>query len=314
MGQRKNRYGFVLAFCAFMAAGGMFTAVQAAAPDARPGCDPEFMDAIEARAWLHGQRRISQNQSLIYKPDSVLEYSCFNQYLGYLAANPQGRRFSENHPPYPTWPVVSGISDTSLDFALFEVVYNPLVSYLGSNFGHTFLGGRTVDAGGQAPQWGQFNCSAMSYVWRLARCSDFAENEQGTYNVGDDEFYDFPWYAANDPRRLPAEYEACRPPEQQIRAAMIETYRGEGQDGQHGTEWESFVLMEENTPAIDTTQYEEDPIPTDVILDFVLPGDCAQSAVVPTGVMIEIPSDNIEHQEFVCSKPACSYDGSACVE
>ena len=38
-------------------------------------CDPDYYESLEARAWLEAQREITQNQNLIYKPDSALEYT-----------------------------------------------------------------------------------------------------------------------------------------------------------------------------------------------------------------------------------------------
>ena len=40
-------------------------------------CDPEYMDALEARAYMEAQREIAQNKNLIFKPDSLLDYPCF---------------------------------------------------------------------------------------------------------------------------------------------------------------------------------------------------------------------------------------------
>ncbi len=275
--------------------------VRAGAADIRPGCDPEFMDALEARSWILGQRRISQNQNLIFKPDSVLEYSCFDQHIGYLAAN-EARRFSEE---IEYWGPISAISPETLDFALFEVVTMPLIEYLNANFFHTFLGGRMEDIGGEAPPYGVYNCLAMQTVWLEARCQQFME--EGTR----DGFYDFPWYFANDPRVIPPEFE-CLPAEA-IAPGIIEVYRGQGQDGIHGDEHLLYTLYEENDPALDDgVFYEEDPILVYELLDLMLPDDCALSAVVPTGVFIEIPGDK-SFAEHVCSMPGCSFDGELCV-
>lgn len=317
MGLLKKRYGLVLAFCALFAVNSLPVPSCAQAPDIRPGCDPEFMDAIEARAWVHGQRRITQNQNFILKPDSVIEYSCFDQFVTYLGANPNGRRFSENFPPYPNWENISGITDTSLDTALAEVVSGPLNAYVQLPFAHSFLAGRTVAPAPPPPAAGQYTCNTMSQVWKLARCFNFVENRTGEYVLGDDDFYDFPWYAGNEPRRIPTQFQTCTTPTT-INAAVTETYRGQGQDGQHGTEWEGFVIATELNPNTGNTFnnggfYEEDPIPTQVILDFVLPGDCGEAAMVPTGVMVVIPG-HASWQENVCSKPSCSYNGSECVQ
>ncbi len=315
MGHLKNRYGLTLVLCAFLAISGVFSPVRAMDP--LPPCDSEFMDAIEARGWLMAQRRISQNQNFIFKPDSVIEYSCFNQLIGWLSTNPGGRRFSENYPIYPQWGPIGGIDEFSLDFALFEQVYKPMIQYMAPNFGHTYLGGRIIDAGGTAPPWGEYNCDAMQHVWHRARCIDFIEDNfgslEGEYILSNDDFYDFPWYAVNDPRTLPAEYGICEPLTDMINAAMIETYRGEGQDGMHGDEWLTFVLLDENNPYIlDGLFYFEDPILAIEILELVLPNDCPASAMVPTGVMVEIPRLG-GWQEHICSKPGCSFDGAQCV-
>jgi len=315
MGHLGKQYVFIALFCAFLAVGinaAIPRACAGGAGEIKPGCDEEYMDAMEARAWLQGQRRISQNQNLVFKNDSVIEYSCFNQLLGWLAAKPGARRFSENDPPYPTWPSVANVDTQSLDTALLNMVNAPMEMHL-QNFGHTFLGGRTVDAGGTGIPWGQYDCQAMQYVWERARCMDFIEDDSGKYILGDDDFYDFAWYEKNDPRRIPAEYEVCKV-RQQIQPGIVEMYRGEGQDKKHGDEYERFVLSTENNPYInDGTVYEEDAIPSSAILDLVLPDECEKSAVIPTGVMIKIP-DEREHQEFFCTMPSCSYDGSQCVE
>ncbi|MFK7838785.1 MAG: hypothetical protein AB8B83_00505 [Bdellovibrionales bacterium] len=49
-------------------------------------CDPGFADVIEARSYMEASREIEMAQTLILKPDSVLEYSCFNNRLAELNA------------------------------------------------------------------------------------------------------------------------------------------------------------------------------------------------------------------------------------
>jgi hypothetical protein len=48
-------------------------------------CDPQFMDAIEARGYIEAQRQIEQNNNYILQQDSVLEYTCFDRLLGNLS-------------------------------------------------------------------------------------------------------------------------------------------------------------------------------------------------------------------------------------
>lgn len=64
------------------------------APDAGCTCDADFMNQIYARAWLEGQREMIKAEVLIRKPDSILEYTCFNQFVD-LAVTRAAPLFSE---------------------------------------------------------------------------------------------------------------------------------------------------------------------------------------------------------------------------
>lgn len=71
------------------------------------------------------------------------------------------------------------------------------------------------------------------------------------------------------------------------------------------------VLMIENDPARDGAPYLEDPIVVLPLLDYILPGDCADAAAVPTGMTVAVSGQDA-YPEHVCSIPACSYDGEEC--
>jgi len=72
------------------------------------------------------------------------------------------------------------------------------------------------------------------------------------------------------------------------------------------------VLMIENAPALDGVPYLEDPIVVLPLLDYILPGDCAEAAAVPTGMTVAVSGQDA-YPEHVCSIPACSYDGEECI-
>ena len=104
-------------------------------------CDPQYMDALEGRAYLEAQREIMQNQNLIVKPDSVLEYSCFDSILRTIArANGDRSNFSESN----RWGEVPNHGTQSLDNAIQAVVGASLTSYITANFNHNYLGGRAA--------------------------------------------------------------------------------------------------------------------------------------------------------------------------
>ena len=68
--------------------GGSLAAVPAIAqgipPIAESSCDPDYYDTLRHRAWQEAQREITMNYNFIPKPDSVLQYSCFDKQLGAL--------------------------------------------------------------------------------------------------------------------------------------------------------------------------------------------------------------------------------------
>jgi len=161
-----------------------------AAPDiADTPCDPKYYDSLEARAWLEAEREITQNQNLIYKPDSVLEYTCFDQFLTILKGA-SSSMFSDN-------PARWGKAEGDLDDAIEDLVEGALDSYLENNFDHSYLGGRQ---GGISAPGGAYTCDIMQKVWMKAKCMDFIPKNN-------DGFFTFEEYAsANaDKRKFPDE-------------------------------------------------------------------------------------------------------------
>ncbi len=57
-------------------------------------CDADFMNQIYARAFLEAEREVVINQTVFRKPDSVLEYTCFDQFVS-ITANEAGPLFTE---------------------------------------------------------------------------------------------------------------------------------------------------------------------------------------------------------------------------
>jgi len=263
---------------------------------AQSSCDPQVMDAIESKAWLQGQRRVAQNASLVFRPDSVLEYSCFDQLLAKVAIG-EGHEFSEIT-DYPNWGPISSNSGTSLDIAIIQTSFFPLIDYLQSNFIHTYLGGRTTAPNTPPPVYGDYNCDAMGFVWQLARCMNFMD-EQDPNIIAYDGFYDFPTYALGDPRIFPPTLAACVQPAE-ITPSIAEAYNQQPN---------YYVLNTENPitfNSADTVRYEVDPIVTHIIP--VIAGDCADSQIIPTGVTVERKDFNTVYEEYFCTMPSCSYD------
>jgi len=169
-------------------------------------CDPDYYESLEARAWLEAQREITQNQNLIFKPDSVLEYTCFDNHLKELAQHAEDM-FSEND----RWGTI--LSNTHMDDALTSLVSAALGAYDTANFGHALLGGRVTATGGfgsithddtdgdlytleSSTTGGDYTCDVMQAVWQKAKCMSF------NAVAAEDGFFNFDDYAADPDKRF----------------------------------------------------------------------------------------------------------------
>lgn len=244
-------------------------------------CMPEVMTAIEARAWLEAEREIIQNQNLIAKPDSILEYSCFEQHLT-LSGEFTGRMFTEREWYF----LVSDayIDEYTLDRGLYYTVFEALVSYLAANYWHQYLGDRApLPSLATVPG---FSCYAMGYVWNRAKCSNFIEPRNAQ-----DGFYTFAEYSAmTDPRNLPAP-DVCPAP----------------------TQWssqinDSQVMSAPITSAAATTGLNDDLVVYPALFD---PADCAATAPIPTGIFVPPLGGEPGYEEHICVAPGCYYDRTA---
>lgn len=255
---------------------------------AQTSCDPQYMDALESRAYLEAQREISMNQNLIVKPDSVLEYTCFHRIMGTLARSPGDRgNFSESN----RWGEIPDHGATSLDQAFDEVVTSALTNYISTNYGHTFLGGRSTEnytPSNVTGSAGNYACDRMLAVWNAARCMNFMNQTQ-------DGFHDFEYLRSNDPRQLPS---AC--PTNGITTTWI--------DRAFNNQSSRYVLSPENP--MDGTAYTEDPLVTYLsrINPYGVAPAAACAAAIPTGVVVYRQGSAPEYYyEKVCPNPGCYY-------
>ena len=58
--------------------GGSVAAFAQQAIEEGPGCDPDFLTAMNTAAWMAGQSEVEAAEQLILKPDSVLQFTCIN--------------------------------------------------------------------------------------------------------------------------------------------------------------------------------------------------------------------------------------------
>lgn len=245
-------------------------------------CDPQYYESLEARAWLEAQREITQNQNLIFKPDSVLEYTCFDSFLGVLADRADGSpSASQLFTDTNRW----GTPPSNVRNSLNTIVAATMDRYQTANFNHSLLGGRSTevhDLPASLPS-GAYTCDVMNRVWEDAKCMDFIDE------AAEDGFFTFAEYeAAADKRFLP-------------------TRCGKTADFQTNMD----------TATLDTsTPWEESPVRT--FYEFIMtPAGTANCDVTSgpfssrfkTGLIVNRTSGSVtDYQEHVCVVPGCYYE------
>ncbi len=239
-------------------------------------CDPAYWNAMRAKAWMEAQREVAQNQNLIYKADSVLEYSCFDNFLRTLASNAISL-FSENE---SIWGFnIPNISSTSMDTALNTLVASSLPNYINGAFNHSLLGGRSSlnpSLSGNITQGAgySYTCATMGQVWTEARCMNF--NQHSSI----DDFFRLSHYNGWDPRStLPPGYTCTA-------------------DGR----WSAQQDLATNA----NNDYKTQAVAAS--LNFFEAGNCSAAPAIPTGVTVTKSGSTFA--EHVCVNPGCAHDGS----
>ena len=130
-----------LSFCLSICLAFVFGTGTASAQQVGPGCDPEFMKAIQDKAWMEAQREIMIAQTTIAKPDSVFSLGCFDHWASGLT--------------------ISFGNGSNYGYS------GKISSYGSSAFNHTHGGGHHTGSNSTIS-----NCGAMMSLWNSARGAD----------------------------------------------------------------------------------------------------------------------------------------------
>jgi len=291
-------------------------------------CDPDFETVLNARSTLEAMREVEIAQRLILRPDSVLEYSCFDDRLNEIAASAD-QMFSDNVFSRDMFNVPPTHYNPSGTYAAFLPTINAAsVTTPGSVLGTNLTGpnpppappGRLLNSGlnnalsnavyatmyqyllsnfsqvyaadtfpGSTSAVGV--CDPMNAVWEFIKCTDF---DRGSFRT-------LGQMALGDPR---VDAIPCNDPNRSSRwsSALTAAYPDPGAAGgvdtlfQHasGTTFNVYIryLRESNSSACGAVV----PIPTGV-----------RVYQVPSGG--GVPTD--AHADFVCAPAGCFYDGVA---
>lgn len=236
-------------------------------------CNQSYYDTLASRAWLEAQRKVQQAENYIFKPDSVLDYSCFDRMMNNAALETE-QIFSEYHAEY--------CFPDSLDCAVEALVMNGAIAYLDSNFNHNFLGGNSEESRDDYDPDMHKMCQVMTNIWPIAKCIHFSPD------MAVDHFYSFEEYAGLEVRTLPTECGEAPDWDTEIQ----NTYESEG-------DW--------RTDLTDTTASTEEEYDR-----FILaptggdpnPSECGP--FIRTGVSYTLIRKSIP--DGICSNPGCTPD------
>lgn len=272
-------------------------------------CDPDYWNSMTAKAWMEAEREIIQNKNLIFKPDSVMEYVCFDSFMQHTAKY-VGDIFT--HTDYFEGKLIipRGQQKISLEYTLTDAVTNSLKSYIESNFNHKFLGERAQKRGdmladrtlGDASNMRQYECIVMANVWQGAKCENLIHNA----NFTNDGFYPFDdlkdaggnvkvksYNTLPDMRKYPI---GCGKPDYDVWTwdKAIERSANENDD------MYDFAKPNKKT-------YDE-------IRPRLEPGNCKKEHAILTGVTVltDVRGSG-GYPDGVCSNPGCTYtEGGSC--
>ncbi len=274
-------------------------------------CDTGFWNQMKSKAWMEAEREIMQNQNLIFKPDSVLEYTCFDQFAA-INAWQGGDIFV--HSNYFGSEIITRGSTYAMEKAMENVVYNALLAYRNLSFNNQYLSGRAQDMGlsnrnsvsaadgdyFKKPEQSNasYTCTTMQDVWKAAKCANFIDNAAV---AGTDGFYPFATLAGFNGSPEVGGYEDKT---EDVRK-WPESLACGTSTGVHS--WTDQIVSAENKNQ-DHYQFQTPlgQIYVDVG-DRLEPGNCSGpgNEAIKTGV--QVITREGEHPDGVCTNPGCSY-------
>lgn len=269
-------------------------------------CDAQYWRQMSARAWMEAEREIMQNQNLIFKPDSVLEYTCFERFIDHNAGK-AGDIFV--HTDYFGPKIIARGSNESMEVALQNVVASALQVYNNGNHKHTFLGDRSRDMPAPRPNDKMFTgkvdyqqsyeCEIMSKVWKAAKCMNFIDNAKFQDSDG---FYPFEGIKKYGPNSEDvAGYDTIK----ETRQYPIDMKCDGSSQGAAGTWTDQITLANNDNNNLYKFQEPLGKIFKEVG-DKLEPANCKGEQGIKTGVMVIVDGKE-SHPDGVCTNPGCVY-------
>jgi hypothetical protein len=268
-------------------------------------CDTQVWKTMEARARIETEREIMQNQNLIFKPDSILSYICFDKFAGHASEN-VGVLFT--HTNYWQKEIIQWGAPNGMDNAMQKVVIESMKPYISGNFNHAYLGGRggKIENLGKPPETsfsgkgGTYSCGEMAKVWAAAKCLNFMHNDDFAKTDG---FHPFVSLKGMNKPDI-AGYDSIK----EVRTLPTAC----GGNPIHGSTWEQAfrTARNENSFGDPNEQYQfGQPLQKnfkDVRQKIAPASEVACGEPVKTGIKVILsPGNSKTHDDGVCTNPGC---------
>lgn len=282
-------------------------------------CDTQVWQTMEARARIETEREIMQNQNLIFKPDSVLNYMCFDSFAAHTASQ-IGQLFTHTTFWNGTQILPWG-GNTGMDSAINNSVISSMTTYLTSNFNHAYLGGRGNEySSGMAPpaspvqasQSSSYSCAEMAKVWAAAKCANFMHTDTLGRTDG---FYPFTDLQAEEGGEDVAGYESI----QDVRnypaacggtpiagSSWVEMYRLSRNENSFGDPNNRYQFGSPVQQTYTNVRDLMDPVTE------TTSGSCAPPVRTGVRVILGVGSTST-YPDGVCTNPGCTFIGNSCV-
>jgi len=273
-------------------------------------CDTQVWQTMEMRAKLETEREVMQNQNLIFKPDSILSYVCFDKFAEH-AAKYGGVLFThttywdgkEIIPWGPPW---------GMDEAMKNVVEKSMKTYMDSNFPYSMLGGRGQFLGSsgldtyQTSQAGKgdYECSRMNAVWKAAKCMNYIHNSSFKDTDGFYPFADLQGYQGGDNI---AGYETIKDTRK-----FPDALKCSADAPVDGNTWiNAYRYSRDETSFGSMNKYYDFSQPLDKVFTDVRkkvePGQCDKPILTGVTVIESAASGGDTYADGVCTNPGCVF-------
>lgn len=257
-------------------------------------CDITVQNQMKQQGWLEGQRELELAQRLILKPDSVLEYSCFERVAKNFAV-------ASN----PSWNFVNfggGLPSGNIGNAVNSLVLSSFYPYL-DNFGHLFLGGTFGDEGtaftGTLANPDSL-CNPHYWIWFLAKCANASWEKK---NEADDKhmnfFFPLEKLVNRNIRNKP---QSCPTPDITLRNQLVTDVQAKQ---------EAFPDPAQNPPlGVDNASKITGTAGGKKYSVILNATECG--APVKTGVKVQALGGGGVQDDIVCVAPGCYPSGGSC--